>query len=174
MRRSEMFRTVAVAAIALALADSAQTKVGPMSLDEMIDASVFVGVVEVREVSRSFPLVWRQAAEANVLDEWVGSDEKVVKYLASPTWMCDTSSATVGERVLLFLVVADTIFDSQQIAHSGRGRLNIVQRGGLDFVRVSDVALPASLMPASASSEWSSHIEVPVSQVREVRRRTPE
>ena len=34
-----MFRTVAVAAIALALADSAQTKVGPMSLDEMIDQS---------------------------------------------------------------------------------------------------------------------------------------
>jgi hypothetical protein len=63
-----------------------------------------------------------KVATAQVIETWKGKPEREVRYVASPSWVCDTSYAEVGERVVLFLVRrTDSTFLA--IAHAGRGRM---------------------------------------------------
>jgi hypothetical protein len=65
-----------------------------------------------------------------------------VEFLASPTWSCDTSSATKGETVLLFLKKGGKS-RSYAISHSGHGRMPLQNVDGKNYARLSsEVQLP--------------------------------
>jgi hypothetical protein len=86
-----------------------------------------------------------KVATAHVLEIWKGKPVREVRYIASPDWMCDTSHAEKGERVLLFLDYAHWRKDRSflSISHAGRGRLPIREVQGKWYAALQDeVVLP--------------------------------
>lgn len=86
-----------------------------------------------------------KVATAEVLETWKGKPTREVRYIASPDWMCDTSHAEKGERVLLFLDYAHWRKDRSflRIAHSGRGRLPLREVKGTWYAALQDeIILP--------------------------------
>jgi hypothetical protein len=66
----------------------------------------------------------KRVAYAEILDVWKGASGESVRFLASPTWECDVSTALVGETVLLFLT-DDPQNPYKTIAYNGIGRLPV-------------------------------------------------
>jgi hypothetical protein len=81
-------------------------------------------------------------ATAEVLETWKGKPLREVRFVASPTWMCDTSHAEVGERLVVFLG-KETDSHIWWITHAGRGRMlqRVVKDRTYATVQ-SDVILP--------------------------------
>lgn len=83
-----------------------------------------------------------RVARAQVIENWKGATVREVQFVASPTWMCDTSSAEVGELVVLFLEKTKGS-EYLSIAHAGRGRMPLRVVGSKMYARLSeDVILP--------------------------------
>ncbi len=89
---------------------------------------------------------WR-VATLKVAATLRGESRQAVRFLAEPTWTCDTSRAEVGQKVLLLLTAADSKeaslgrgkgpieVDGQpilRIAGYGRGRLRISTVDGVE------------------------------------------
>jgi hypothetical protein len=82
-----------------------------------------------------------KVATAQVIETWKGDEVREVRYIASPTWACDTASAAVGERVVLFLEGSRE--KSYSIAHAGRGRMPIHELNDTRYAELADeVILP--------------------------------
>ncbi|MBI3923230.1 MAG: hypothetical protein HY318_17550 [Armatimonadetes bacterium] len=90
-------------------------------------------MAKVESVSRS--LSGKRYAFARVKQVWKGKPGANVKFLASPTWTCDTSTAVKGETIVLFLTRVMRL-GPFHIAHSGRGRLPIQKVHGRSYAEV--------------------------------------
>lgn len=176
-----------------ALIVAAPAKVAPMTLAEMVrwsDIVVIGSVVRVEEISptadvhadesvvRAMPAV----AEVRV-ERWIKGAEQSepLVYYASSTWICDITSATVGERALFFFsrpspVPAEELSEEYRAAfgtrpvmwvvQSGRGRMPLSSIDGVDHATcwVGDVLMPkgAPLVPGP-EPEYSFIKSIPVS-----------
>jgi hypothetical protein len=144
--------------VAIFFSSTAEAKVGAVRLQELVDVSQVIATVHVETVEDVNGV---HVAEAAVLDVLKGSPSRRIRFLASPTWMCDTSTAVTGETALVFLV-ADTGEHSVRtstknevlfrIAHSGRGRMPIRDAAGKRYVDfwASDILMPVDV-PSTAA-----------------------
>jgi hypothetical protein len=111
--------------------------------------------IEVRG-NRSSPV---KVATAPVVETWKGEAVKDVRFVASPTWTCDISSAKEGEKRVLFLQRRP---DSpiMSIVHWGRGGMLLHDVKDKPYAIVSEgVILPAGTKTISekisAPSTWT-------------------
>jgi hypothetical protein len=135
--------------------------VAPMSLKELVDASDLIVLaaetkledgpthLKLGEDEVRFPI---KIATARVLEVWKGNAVREVRYLASPSWICDISDAKVGERVVLFLVKPKDL-PFRVIAHSGRGRMPLRDVKGKSYATIwaDDVRLPKGVVTISGA-----------------------
>jgi hypothetical protein len=106
-----------------------------------------------------------KVATAQVLETWKGEPVREVRYLASPDWMCDTSHAEKGERVVLFLTHTHWRKDRSflSISHSGRGRMPVRKVEGKWYAAVQDeVILPAGT--PTISEQKTTRVTLPGSE----------
>jgi hypothetical protein len=84
-----------------------------------------------------------KVATAQVIETWKGAPLREVRYIASPLWTCDSSSAERGERAVLFLENRKGS-PIMVIAHSGRGRMPLREVEGRSYATIwsEDVQLP--------------------------------
>ena len=83
-----------------------------------------------------------KVATARVIETWKGDAVREIRYVASPTWTCDSTTAEKGERVVLFLKKqkASTFL---AVAHAGRGRMPLRDVGKKSYATLQDeVILP--------------------------------
>jgi len=135
----------------MSLATSTYAAIMPITLEALGATSDVIVLVKVTAIEsgptdvhtendRFQPV---QVATARVIETWKGSPVRQVRYVASPVQTCDVSSAEMGERVLLFLMVrnGDPEF---KIAHFGRGGMRVRDRKGKTYatIRSNDVRLP--------------------------------
>ena len=96
-------------------------------------------------------------AIAQVIETWKGTPARELRFVASSSWVCDTSSAEEGERVVLFLARRkDSTIMS--IAHAGRGRMPLREVGAKSFaVLQHEIILPTATPTISEqkSARWS-------------------
>jgi len=114
---------------ALIACPTAEAMVGTISLSKLIATSDAIVVAQVVRVSGSPD---ERYATANVLRSLKGPLSEPFRFLASPSWTCDTADAHDGEVVLLFLNRKDG--QSFLIAHSGRGRMPLRRAFGKTYV----------------------------------------
>jgi hypothetical protein len=99
-------------------------------LPEMAKQSDVIVLADVTSVGK---MQGMKVATAQVRHGYKGN-ALTVKFLAQPTWTCDSSHAVVGERVLLFLTDVSRLSGNDPIvklsktgvyllSHSGRGRI---------------------------------------------------
>jgi hypothetical protein len=123
--------TVATA-IALWPPDSIDAAVAEIALSDLAKGSDIIivarvvkvenGPAELKSTDPRMPAL--QVARALVIENWKGKSVREVRYIASPTQICDVASAQVGEQVVLFLEKrADS--EMMNIAHVGRGRMEL-------------------------------------------------
>src|SRR5436305_14997580 len=62
---------------------------------------VEAGPTQLERFDRAMPAL--RVATAQVIETWKGTPARELRFVASPCWVCDTSSAEKGERVVLFL-----------------------------------------------------------------------
>lgn len=152
-------------------------KVRETSLTELCDMSVTIVVGKVERIvetpmpggGQESPSIFGQLGPTVPIAELVvertlrgAVDLQRVRFLAAATWTCDTSSATVGERMLVFLTPWERFDESirdkgvetrpaaapiRQVAWSGRGKLTIVRdaNGTECFQVMPDVLMPSAL-----------------------------
>lgn len=123
--------------------------VGRIPLPRMVK---YADTVAVALVTRVDGARGEELAEAEVEAIWKGEPASTLRFRAHGTWTCDTSTAHVGERVLLFLSAFDDELGARHLLHSGRGRMPLTYDDAVR-VRVSDVVLPdEDEQPARARS----------------------
>lgn len=129
---------------------TAEAKVARIDFRELVSMSDVIVVAKVESVSRS--LSGNRNAFARVKQVWKGKPGANVKFLASPTWTCDTSTAIKGETIVLFLTRVMRL-GPFHIAHSGRGRMPVrVVRGRAYATIQSDgVLLPKDIPTAEGA-----------------------
>lgn len=98
-----------------------------------------------------------RVATAQVIETWKGAPVREVRYVGSSSWVCDTSSAEKGERVVLFL---ERRKDSaiMSIAHAGRGRMPLREVGARVYAVLQDeIILPRGTPTISEkkTGRWS-------------------
>lgn len=101
---------------------------------------VEAGPADLEELDPSMPRF--KIATAAVIETWKGTPVREVRYIASPSWMCDTSYAELGEKVVLFLAKRR---DSNylEITHAGCGRMPLLTYSERPFAQLaSEVMLP--------------------------------
>lgn len=81
----------------------ASAKVAPTTLANLFRISDRVVIGKVSKIEKVAGFRW---ARLQVTQNIKGTGADEVLFLAEPTWTCDTSSATVGEEALLFLIDA--------------------------------------------------------------------
>ena len=114
-------------------------KVALMPLSSLVASSELIVVAQVESVS---PLVGRKRyARARVTEVWKGTNTETIEILASPSWICDTSTAVEGETVVLFLNRIDQS-QTYAIENSGRGRIPLRAIGSKNYVTVWSGMLP--------------------------------
>jgi hypothetical protein len=146
--------------VVLCLGSSTLARVADLSLAELVKESELIVVARVIAVedgpantkrhNREYPSL--KVATAQVLETWKGQAQREVQYVASPTWLCDTSYAAKGEKVVLFL----TSWPGSRsfwIVHSGRGRMPTrdTEDKSLAEIPLDGVILPKNL-PTIAES----------------------
>ncbi len=124
-------------------------KVAPITVSELYKMSPVIVRAQVFSIAKASGV---RIATAKVLSTYKGQASATVSFVAEKTWTCDTSNATTGEDVLLYLIlakpeqptsdvldVADAVkrFNQQgkplfYICGSGRGRLPLT-KGKTDF-----------------------------------------
>jgi hypothetical protein len=141
MKRRNFLLSLLIAASMLSLPKPALGRSVMPTLEHLTKKAKVIVVAYVEEVVSEQPenstnpsgvrnIVWeKRVATAQVLDVWKGTAGEKVQFRASPSWTCDSSTAVVGETVILFLV--DDPKDSVMvIAYSGIGRLPIENNNG--------------------------------------------
>ncbi len=122
--RATPLRIIAMAVpLAMVPLHSSVAKVAPAKLSEVIARSelIFVGTVS----SVMLDTIGEQVATVAVENVWHGAPGTTIRVSLQPTWTCDSSTATAGERAIFFLVQGS---DNQwHYAHSGHGRMPIVE-----------------------------------------------
>jgi hypothetical protein len=98
------------------------------------------GPANLERVDPGMPAL--KVATARVIETWKGAPVREVRYVASPSWVCDKSGAEKGERVVLFLERRkDAAFLT--ITHAGRGRMPLREVGAKIYAALQDeVILP--------------------------------
>lgn len=125
-------------------AGPASARLASVPIDDLIarsDAIVIATVAEVSPGPASLgELVYAKAVVQQTLK---GSLTGAFSFRASPTWVCDISSAVKDEVALFFLMrQSDGTFALQ---HAGRGRMPFRKVAGKNYVTVWDeVRLPGS------------------------------
>lgn len=129
--RTPLF-ALAVAMLIVPLATQAWAEVADVELKKLVGFSDLIVVATVTRVEagpdelnprdEGFPPV--KVATARVVETWKGKAEENVRFVASPTWTCDISSAKEGEKIVLFLKRRKDL-PIMDIAHSGRGRMRL-------------------------------------------------
>lgn len=114
-------------------------RLGPMALEELVDSSELVVVAEVERLGVG-------VAEALVIETWKGDPGETVRFRIDPTWICDTSSAELGERAVWFLS-RRWPFGGLRISHSGLGRMPVDTHEGLETCTLwaNNVVLPQAM-----------------------------
>ena len=117
--------------------DRTRAGVSEIDLETLVaqsDAIVVAVVKDVRKMPISvqhpdveFPPI--ELATAKVVETWKGAAVSEVRFLASPTRMCDISSAAKGETVVLFLQGQRTS-EIMRISHFGRGKMDLSEFEG--------------------------------------------
>ena len=126
-------------------------KVAAISFEQLAQDSDVIVIAKVESTSRSPD--GQQYAKAIVTEVWKGTPLKQIEFRATPTWACDTSAATTGETVLLFLKKGGQP-RAYAIAHSGRGRMPLQTVNGKVSASVSpDVQLPKNTSTTNGSVE---------------------
>ena len=137
-------RTVFLIAM-LGFSATASARKGSANLDMLIAGSSVVVVGTVDSVTDHYGL---RIADV-VVDTWLkGAPAPRVRVDVAESWICDTSTAVVGERVLLFLTPAGAFNGPYfRIVGDGTGRLPFEQHDGLLRARIegSSFMPPASL-----------------------------
>ncbi len=139
--------------VAVAVPATAASRVGHVTLNELVDSSAAIAVVRVEAVEQVDDDL--RIARATVVRVLKGFPPSSIWFRASPSWTCDTSGAEVGEKALVFLKpVSDAVPESARIvlkgaalfevAHSGRGHMPIRKLGGEEYADffAGDVAIP--------------------------------
>ena len=145
---------LAVVAALMVLTTSARASVASITLKELVDSSDLIVVASETKVEDGpadlklgegvgSPI---KVATARVVEVWKGKAGPEIRYIASPTWICDISEAKVGERVVLFLRKSKSL-PFLLIEHSGRGRMPIRDVNGKPHatIWVGDVRLPTGV-----------------------------
>jgi hypothetical protein len=86
-------------AVVLFLAAECWPKVVPTTLKEL---TAHAELIVVGKVARVTSVKGLRVAEVRVTATVKGESPRTIYYLAQPTWVCDTSGATVGEETLFF------------------------------------------------------------------------
>ena len=86
-------------AVVLFLAAECWPKVVPTTLKEL---TAHAELIVVGKVGRVTTVKGLRVAEVRVSASIKGNSPTTIYYLAQPTWVCDTSSATIGEETLFF------------------------------------------------------------------------
>jgi hypothetical protein len=142
--------------LAVTLPNVIEAEVASVSLQHMYSRASFIGVVHEDSVSQissafeffstrypEFPFFWRKTAHANVKEIWKGSRHKQISYRASPSWVCDESTAVVGTDAVVFL---DSVYVyGFEIAWAGRGRYPLLKDGPAMSINIRDATLPPEL-----------------------------
>src|SRR5437660_1531579 len=110
--RTGLVSTLAVAVLAVL---SARASVREIALSDLAGSSEQIVLARVIKVEEGPPGLARldpsmpplKVATARVIETWKGQPGREVRYVASPSWVCDTSHAEVGEQVVFFLVRRD-------------------------------------------------------------------
>jgi hypothetical protein len=133
MRRRQALIPSLLAIVAVAVSPARATaSVEPITLKELVGFSEMIVLATVTKVEDA-PAGLKygdhgpdertpKVATARVLEVWKGSPGPEVRYMASRSWVCDTATARVGERVVLFLSRLKGL-PFLVIEHSGRGRM---------------------------------------------------
>jgi len=131
--------------LALALAGAmlagapALAKLAPITLGELVERAQFIGVVRVERVSAGIPLLKKPRATATVLESWKGEPQESVRFVASPSWTCDSSDAHEGEIAVVFV-------RDGHLEYAGRGRMPVFERDGESFAAFwPEVRMPPDL-----------------------------
>lgn len=88
-----------LSAVVLFLAAECSPKVAPTTLKELTAHAELIVVGKVVRVTNVKGL---RVAEVQVAATIKGNSPTTIYYLAQPTWVCDTSAATIGEETLFF------------------------------------------------------------------------
>ena len=81
------------------LAGECLPKVAPTTLKEL---TVSADLIVVGKVTKVTSVKGLRVAEVQVTTTLKGQSPNTIYYLAQPTWICDTTGATVGEETLFF------------------------------------------------------------------------
>jgi hypothetical protein len=118
-----------------------------ISFDDLVKKSEMVVVARVLNIHDSQAHNEHvRIATATIVEWWKGDGRaNHVEYVASPSWfLCDVSSAKLGETVVLFLE-RDKNDNLLHIANFGRGRMPVDREGSASFAAVYQVTFPAGI-----------------------------
>jgi hypothetical protein len=162
-------RTAVIAAIALAgisFTAEATASVRDVTLKELAAKSDLIVIATVTKIEDGPEGLGRvdpgmpalKVATAQVNETWKGKPVGEIRYVASPSWVCDTSVARKGEVVVLFL---EKVKDSpiMTITHAGRGRLPRHDVKGKAYVTLgSEIVLPDGMPKISEEKTARLHL----------------
>jgi hypothetical protein len=153
-------------------------RVAPTTLKEL---TLRADAIALAKVERIEQMSGRKLATATVLRPLKALEAgSRFRFLAEPTWACDSSTAVAGEVVLLFLarplgsqfkaffpgmpwttdLKRPQRLNGMQfylIAHAGRGRIPVEVRAGRNFLR----AWRYGVDPVAASDLWINGVQMP-------------
>jgi hypothetical protein len=169
-RETRLAFTVIVAFVLMSFPAMVWAKVGEMTLKELVAASDLIVVAKVsndeqgpahlNRLDEAMPPL--KVATAQVIETWKGSPVREVRYVASPSWACDTSGAEKGERVVLFLIRRkDSVFMS--IVHAGRGRMPLREVKAKLYAALRDEVILEKGTP-TISEEKTSQFYLPATE----------
>lgn len=113
MQRSALLLTCVLLAVG-----PASAKVASIEFSDLVEASELIGVGEVTAVRKT--IFGKRIAKAEIVESWKGA-ASTIEFLASPTWICDITGASVGEKLVLFLARTKKGRDRFEILWAGRG-----------------------------------------------------
>jgi hypothetical protein len=147
-RQKSMNRLTVLILLVLTPASQAFGYSAVISISDLSRKSPVVVVAQVESIRESEVAERHERrATAKVLEVWKGrltSDR--IEYIASPSWfMCDTSSARVGETILLFLE-RDADSKGYRIAHFGRGRMPVGTVSNQLHAAIYEVTFPSGIV----------------------------
>ncbi len=150
-------RTLLAVLLALGTASQVLGKVARIPFEELVRQSDLIVVAKVSSVTR--PLIGKKYAKANVTEVWKGASQEAVRFLASPTWTCDSSTAQKGETFVLFLI-EDKKTHAYQISGEGRGRMPIRTAGSKPYASFwSEIIFP-KYIPTTDEPGFTQAVEL--------------
>lgn len=147
--RTGIRTSLATLAFPLFVGAPARAEVAEIALKDLIAHSDLIVVVTVTKIEPAPDIAEHVAAPfrpvkvatARVVETWKGAAVREVRFVASPTWTCDTADAREGEKLVLFLDRHGNA--PTTIAHAGRGGMSIRDVEGKPHATLSNqVILP--------------------------------